>query len=212
MTVRIHPDVVGQVAQSQSRNPRPRLTSSSAPCPLVSDVLCQLYCRFSSNTVFVVHTLDACVPTLGTPSSAPAPFHKPPSQWPNWTATVILGHKPGCPETGSGGDRPPRGHMPRPVLSFPSRLLVMVLRRSWPNSMLTPALLLHAPPPLIAAEHALGLPTAAAIDTPFHVWLTRDHVPLCYTPLLISCLTVPLSRFFVIIYLWTVLFTPCFGL
>jgi len=211
MTVRIHLYVVGQVVQSRSLNLLSRPTLSSEPCPLDNDALCPSFSKPSFSTASVVRTLNACAPTPGTPPPAHAHTPKPPSRCPNWTVMAIPDQKSGCPEIGPGGESPTRGLMPRLVPSFPSLLVVRASRPSWLNSMLTPAPprpALHLPPEVV---HAFGLPATAAEDASPDARLTlRPRSSYTLPP--ISCLIVPLSRFFVIVYLWAVPFIPCFGL
>jgi len=210
-TVRIHLSVDGQVAQSWFLNPLSHPILSLGHSPLVSNAPCQPSCKSSSNTVSAAHILNACIPTLGTPSFAHAPIHKPHSQWPNWTMTVIMGRKPGCPEIGSGGKRLLRSPMPHLVLSFPSLLREKVSKHLWLNSMPTPA----PPHPALCLQfevaHALGWPTMAAHVMSLDTQLTLDLRPQFSIRLHISYLTAPLSRFFVITYLRTSHFITYFG-
>jgi len=212
MTVRIHLSVDGQVAQSRSPSLPSHLILSSGPCPLDSDVPYLPSYRSSFNIASVVRTLSTCVPIPGTPSSAHVPTPKPPSRCLNWTMMAIPGRKPGCPEIGSGGECPPCGLMPHPIQSFPLPLVVKGSRPSWQSSMQTPAPPRPVPPPQFKVALAARQPTTAAHGASLDAWLTLVLRPPFYILFCIFSPFVPLSRFSVIIYLWTIRFIPCSGL
>jgi len=79
------------------------------------------------------------------------------------------------------------------------------------NNMQTPTPPPPAPHPQFEVVHALGRPATAATDVSTDTRLTLGRLP-SYILLLISYLTVPLSQFFAIVYLWAVLFIPFSGL